>query len=154
MPIEPDLPSDYASLINNTAETYPFIVQSSIGPNVSHLHSITNSTRPRLQRPHFSTPKQVSNTTLFNVPTSLPVHNAYDALLKIFAKIRTSLGLQDKWFLTGGTLIGSVRHHGMIPCDEDVNVSLSVFHRNEVQAALKKLADGRGLHLTMCIFTP
>ncbi len=62
-----------------------------------------------------------------------------DKLLKAFEGVMLELGLQDQWFMTGGTLVGSVRHHDFVPWDDDVDVSISIIYRDTVKSALKRL---------------
>nr|KAG5701390.1 hypothetical protein BaRGS_032722 [Batillaria attramentaria] len=54
--------------------------------------------------------------------------------LNVFIRACQEHGLT--YYLTGGSLVGAYRHHGLIPWDVDVDVLMNVSHRTEMLAAL------------------
>lgn len=54
--------------------------------------------------------------------------------LDVFAEVLTDLGVD--FFLVGGTLLGVVRHRGIIPWDDDVDVAISSKDWRKVKDAL------------------
>ena len=61
---------------------------------------------------------------LFNPRFPVSVHEDLLELLEVFVQEVTSHNLTH--FMAGGTLIGSWRHHGFIPWDDDIDVFMHV----------------------------
>jgi hypothetical protein len=59
-------------------------------------------------------------------------------LLKVFD--REMANQRIAWFLYSGTLLGSWRHHGIIPWDDDVDVFVDQSQKKNLTMTLKKLA--------------
>ncbi len=49
-----------------------------------------------------------------------------DNFLAQFENFIIRLDLQDQWFMVAGTLIGSGRHHDIIPWDDDLDIAVNV----------------------------
>ena len=71
------------------------------------IHSVPNEAIPK-------------NLSFFNPHVSQTVHQTLLELLEVFHQTVTSHNLT--YFLNGGTLLGSWRHHGFIPWDDDADV--------------------------------
>ncbi|KAF7258649.1 hypothetical protein EG68_04205 [Paragonimus skrjabini miyazakii] len=65
-------------------------------------------------------------------------------LLRVFQNAVESENLT--YFLIGGSVIGAVRHHGMIPWDDDVDLAVEWDSRKRLDIVLSRLAPEYELH--------
>ncbi len=116
----------------------PYIVESSVGPRLELLPNLTALRWPEYQRPKSLKTVDEIRADRFGVVLSEPDIRIFQALLELFRGIMIELGLNDKWFLMAGTLVGSMRHHDFVPWDDDVDVSAPLQYRGIINMALKK----------------
>lgn len=60
-------------------------------------------------------------------------------LLKVFSDLMFAHGLGDRFWINGGTLVGSYHHHDFIPWDDDVDVLADIEIRPQIQTLFKQL---------------
>nr|CDS31298.2 lipopolysaccharide choline [Hymenolepis microstoma] len=106
----------------------------------NYLFNLSLIPWPNLTRPNVSTIAEVDKMGPLDIRTSLGQQRTLELLVEKFKNVMTDSNLDGQWFVDGGSLLGSIRHHDFIPWDEDADFKLHVKHRPAVQAALKKLA--------------
>jgi len=83
---------------------------------------------------------------------------AEDDLRSLDITLDTVLNVLDRlnltYFMTGGTLLGSYRHHGRIPWDDDVDLILNSSNKDLVWRSLTALKPDYGLFLSGYIDSP
>ena len=101
-------------------------------------------------------PPTISTTT--TIPSRTPVQNKQvgemDAfspvatleeqqlMMTLLAKVAEVCNLQNvSYFIFGGTLLGSYRHHGFIPWDDDVDIMINSNNRQLILSALTQLEN-------------
>ncbi len=70
--------------------------------------------------------------------------NVMTQILRAFVGALESNNLT--YFMYSGTLIGSFRHHGPIPWDDDIDIMLNASQKAQVREALQKLRPDYDLH--------
>ncbi len=118
----------------------PYLVLPDKGPDLGQLPDLSKIPWPRLRRPNTSDPSATSKAKVFEVVMSDGHRKTIEKLLDAFQEAMIKEKLNDQWFLLAGTLIGSVRHHDVVPWDEDVDIGIHVKYRKQVTEAMKRLA--------------
>ncbi|ELT89290.1 hypothetical protein CAPTEDRAFT_213888 [Capitella teleta] len=126
-------------------------VESFDSPNVAQLLRGTrpfqgkNSSNHMLNRP--GKVKLNHNTSSipheFNRAMSRDEYQAIEDLLSVFHSAMTKNNLT--YFIASGTLLGSYRHHGIIPWDDDVDVYILSDQKMRVMQALSSLGPQHAL---------
>ncbi|KAK2139951.1 hypothetical protein LSH36_1544g00006 [Paralvinella palmiformis] len=94
----------------------------------------------------FVTEDRMKNGIILNTLDSafLPCINAtYRRLMKHLIVVFNDVAKKYNvtYFLHAGSLIGSYRHHGMIPWDDDVDISVYEYHKSRLKAAFSNLPN-------------
>nr|CDS31737.1 lipopolysaccharide choline [Hymenolepis microstoma] len=111
----------------------PYLVLPDRGPDLKSLPDLSSISWPYSTRPNFT---RRSTGKYFDLKLSQGQYNSFKRLLNEFQRVMISLNLQNQWFLSAGSLIGSMRHHDMIPWDDDADVCVDVQYRKLIQSAL------------------
>ncbi len=106
---------------------------------VHDLQRLPSSTSIRW--PNYRCPQNVPNINedRFGVALSRQNMEIFHTLMGVIRGVMVDLELNDQWFLTGGSLIGSVRHHDIISWDDDIDIFIHVKHRPAIHEAFKRL---------------
>ncbi len=107
----------------------PYLVKPNSGPNFDQLPNLTLLSWPNLNRPTRSDPNTSFHTKPFETAITEKHRAVFAELLNTFQSIMIEAGLQDQWFMVAGTLLGSVRHHDMIPWDDDLDIAVEATKR-------------------------
>ncbi|VDM25779.1 unnamed protein product [Hydatigera taeniaeformis] len=113
----------------------PYLVLADEGPNLMHLPGLTSISWPQHNRSNLT---RRAVRTGFDLALSEGQYNSLETLLRVFEDVMISLKLQNQWFLDSGSLIGSLRHHEIIPWDDDIDVRVDIHHRERILSALRK----------------
>ncbi|VDD74917.1 unnamed protein product [Mesocestoides corti] len=109
--------------------------------------NITNallSTRVYAPSPN---PKDIFRAKFFDPRMTVAQRGLLTKYLNLVADIMRTNNLEDKWFLSGGTLLGSLRHHDLIPWDDDADVLVDIKYRGLIQRAIEsRRSEGFHVH--------
>lgn len=88
-------------------------------------------------------PNVIYRSKFFSPRMSITQRGMMFKYIDLFASIMRKVNLEDKWFISSGTLLGSLRHHDFIPWDDEADVLVDIKYRQIVQEGIKeRLKDG------------
>ncbi|TPP63756.1 Lipopolysaccharide choline [Fasciola gigantica] len=124
----------------------PFIVNPYGDPrNVSYLPNLALLKWPKPYVASYPAGSRGPNGKIRPLPGALePVmslgqRRLSKTLLRVFSNMMFANGMGDRFFLAGGTLVGTFLFHDMVPWDDDVDVFVDIGLRNKIQRLLGKL---------------
>ncbi|VDD80584.1 unnamed protein product [Mesocestoides corti] len=129
---------DEAALVEN------FLVKPQYKPGLfPNITDALLSTRVYAPSPN---PKDIFRAKFFEPRMSVGQRGLLTKYLNLIADIMRTNNLEDKWFLSGGTLLGSLRHHDLIPWDDDADVLVDIKYRGLIQRAIESRRS-EGFHV-------
>ncbi|VUZ44120.1 unnamed protein product [Hymenolepis diminuta] len=114
----------------------PYLVLPNHGPDINVLPEVSSISWPYPNRPNFT---RTTTGEKFDVKLSEGQYASLTRLLREFQRVMISINLQSDWFICAGSLLGSWRHHNMIPWDDDIDVCVDVQYREILNSVLRKL---------------
>ena len=129
------------SRTNDTPFEMPYNVLPDGGPDLQPLPNLT--TIPWFEFPNLnsSVPIDSFSTRPFDPVLPIEVRSIFTQILDDFQRLMIRIRLQDKWFITDGALLGSLRSHDFIPRDDDLDVSVTIRYRHILRSSIPKYAQ-------------
>ncbi|VDM32879.1 unnamed protein product [Hydatigera taeniaeformis] len=101
-------------------------------PNLTQIHW------PSLKFASSPNPNSLYKSKFFAPRMTATQHGMLLKFINLFAEIMRKNNLEDKWFISSGTLLGSLRHHSFIPWDDEADVLADIKYRDLIQDSIKR----------------
>lgn len=123
----------------------PYIVKPYGNPRTVSLPNLASIQWPKPYVAHYPAGSSGPDGHIRPIPEplepvmSLGQRRLSKRLLRVFSDLMFANGMGDRFFLAGGTLVGTYLFHDFVPWDDDMDVFVPLELRSTIQGILKKL---------------
>lgn len=123
------------------------MVQFKQGPEKSRLPNLDLVVWPEREFAPGRGSNNTYKTSDFEPRISRQQYSICFQLLDIFEQTILRSGIAARWFIHAKTLLGSIRHHDIIPWDNHLEIMLDVLAREEIRQVLENISSSSGVIL-------